>query len=651
MVGGPGFAGGAACAPVNFYITAKDSRGARIKEGGAYVVVKVAPGPSATAAGAQLIDVAVKDNNDGTYTGTYTVPARGDYQLSIEVNGSPIGGSPFPVFFSPPEAPSDASAAPAGDAAAGTAAAGSSAGGAAALGLNAEQLAQITAKAQALMPVVSLLGTAAHNAGVVFPTDEEVLARTLLIGNISPTVTLDQLKQLFSFCGTVTDVTFLINNQYAFVEFSTAAEATAALPMNNMMVADRALKVEAAKVARDATPQGAANPFTAMQVQQLQQYQIAQMSTSSLTAQVAQLRAMARINPGSVVTGVPQNSASQRAAALSAAAALSKRLAALGGDKPRDTHIPVHVKHDRSGKRRRSVSPTIRYRKDVRRERSRERSQARSRPRSRDRELDSRSRGVDLERSRGRSDRGRDRDRERDGGTRRRNDSRERRHRRAARTRSRSASRDPRHRPSEKSRSTREPSRDKERERGRSKEQGKARDSSRGHGRDDNKARHESRSERRRSPRQQALDADNTSQQPAEHAKAASEGPTSMEVDAAAGGGLHADKPASPSSAEREKQRELEASLRRQLEERHGQRRDEGKGREEDPAHADGNGGSVENGSADPGAAENGAAANGGHDDKAGEPQKERRRHKDRSSRDGKKHKNRHHRERSAEAE
>ncbi|KAK9816600.1 hypothetical protein WJX72_002598 [[Myrmecia] bisecta] len=295
-------------------------------------------------------------------------------------------------------------------------------------------------------------------------------------------------------------------------------EVTARLPTNNMMEADRALMVEAAKVARVSTPQGTANPFTAMQVQQLQQYQIAQMSTPSLTAQAAQLHSMARINPGSV-TGVPQTSASQRAAA-----GPSERLAALGGDNPRD--IPVHVKHDRSGKRRRSVSPTIRYQKDARRERSRERSPDRSRARSRDRESDSRSCGVDYDRSWGRSDRDRDCDRERDGGSRHRDDNRERRHRRDARSRSRSTSRDRRHRPSEKNKSARESSSDQERERGRSKEQGKTRDSSWAHG---SKARLKSRSERRSSPRQQAPDADNTSQQPAEQAKAASKGPIIME--------------------------------------------------------------------------------------------------------------------------
>lgn len=76
-----GTAGGAAERPAHFYITAKDSRGTRIKDGGAYVVVTArAVGPGATS---PPVHGSVKDNKDGSYTATYTVPSRGNYEVSI----------------------------------------------------------------------------------------------------------------------------------------------------------------------------------------------------------------------------------------------------------------------------------------------------------------------------------------------------------------------------------------------------------------------------------------------------------------------------------------------------------------------------------------------------------------------------------------
>ena len=42
----------------------------------------------------------VKDMGDGSYMVTYVVPKRGNYMLSVDCDGRPIMGSPFPVFFS-----------------------------------------------------------------------------------------------------------------------------------------------------------------------------------------------------------------------------------------------------------------------------------------------------------------------------------------------------------------------------------------------------------------------------------------------------------------------------------------------------------------------------------------------------------------------
>lgn len=95
---GAAMSGGGAGVPLKLTVVTRDSAGLRIKDGGAYVLVCIEPHPAPP--GVEPIEATVVDNNDGTYTATYVVPTKGSYELSIEVNGEPIGGSPFPIFFS-----------------------------------------------------------------------------------------------------------------------------------------------------------------------------------------------------------------------------------------------------------------------------------------------------------------------------------------------------------------------------------------------------------------------------------------------------------------------------------------------------------------------------------------------------------------------
>lgn len=76
---GPGFTGGAAGSPVSFVITAKDGRGKRIREGGAYVRVQV---KAMRGVVAEDVDPVIKDHGDGSYTVTYSVSTRGNYEVS-----------------------------------------------------------------------------------------------------------------------------------------------------------------------------------------------------------------------------------------------------------------------------------------------------------------------------------------------------------------------------------------------------------------------------------------------------------------------------------------------------------------------------------------------------------------------------------------
>ena len=94
---GPGIAGGSAGTPSTFTVVAKDRHSRRLTAGGARVRVRVSP---AAGVGGDDLEGAVKDNEDGSYTVTYVVPKRGNYMVHVELDGAPVMGSPFPVFFS-----------------------------------------------------------------------------------------------------------------------------------------------------------------------------------------------------------------------------------------------------------------------------------------------------------------------------------------------------------------------------------------------------------------------------------------------------------------------------------------------------------------------------------------------------------------------
>lgn len=84
QVSGPGVSGGSAGAAVSFFVTCKDSSGKRIPEGGAHVEALVIPKSLAPAN--EEVAVLIKDNCDGSYTGVYTVSARGNYEVRSKRN-------------------------------------------------------------------------------------------------------------------------------------------------------------------------------------------------------------------------------------------------------------------------------------------------------------------------------------------------------------------------------------------------------------------------------------------------------------------------------------------------------------------------------------------------------------------------------------
>ncbi|CAM8893367.1 hypothetical protein QQ045_024377 [Rhodiola kirilowii] len=381
---GAGIAGGTAGAASTFVLVTKDSDGRKIPNGGAEIKVKVSPGVGVGGSDQEGI---VKDLGDGTYTITYVVPKRGNYMVTIEINGNPVMGSPFPVFFS------------AGTPfTAGTSAGGilglspasnypnmvnqtmpnmpnysgsvsssfpgllgmipgiisGPSGGAILPGIGASlgevcreylngrcakadcklnhppqnllmtALATITsmgnlsqvpmtpsaaamAAAQAIVAAKALEAHAKQmQAQQKFSKDAsdsmdeagkaDALKKTLQVSNLSPLITADQLKQLFSFCGTVLECTITDSNHFGYVEYSKPEEATAALALNNMDVAGRSLKVEMAKTVppKPATLNSSSSlPLMMQQAVSMQQmqFQNALMMQQSMTAQQAANRA------------------------------------------------------------------------------------------------------------------------------------------------------------------------------------------------------------------------------------------------------------------------------------------------------------------------------------------------------------------------
>lgn len=110
---------------------------------------------------------------------------------------------------------------------------------------------------------------------------------------------MEQLKQLFGFCGTVVECTISDSKHFAYIEYSKPEQAAAALALNNMDVGGRPLNVEMAKTLppKPATLNSSLAPSSlpmmmqqAVAMQQMQ-FQQALLMQQTLTAQQAANRA------------------------------------------------------------------------------------------------------------------------------------------------------------------------------------------------------------------------------------------------------------------------------------------------------------------------------------------------------------------------
>ncbi|KDP39336.1 hypothetical protein JCGZ_01093 [Jatropha curcas] len=152
---------------------------------------------------------------------------------------------------------------------------------------------------------------------------EDALKRTLQVSNLSPLLSVDHLKQLFSYFGKVVECTITDSKHFAYIEYSKPEEATAALALNNMDVGHRPLNVEMAKSLpqKSALNSSLASSSLPMMMQQAvamqqMQFQQALLMQQTMTAQQAANRA------------ATMKSATELAAAR--AAEISKKLKADG---------------------------------------------------------------------------------------------------------------------------------------------------------------------------------------------------------------------------------------------------------------------------------------------------------------------------------
>ena len=77
---------------VNFTIVTKNTQGDRCSKGGSKVIVQVQSSSTG-----DVIPVAVKDNQDGTYSASVVPKQAGEVKLSVIINGRHIQGSPYGV--------------------------------------------------------------------------------------------------------------------------------------------------------------------------------------------------------------------------------------------------------------------------------------------------------------------------------------------------------------------------------------------------------------------------------------------------------------------------------------------------------------------------------------------------------------------------
>ncbi|CAN6924778.1 unnamed protein product [Brassica oleracea] len=200
----------------------------------------------------------------------------------------------------------------------------------------------------------------------------EALKKYLQVGNLSPQLTTEQLKQHFSFCGTVVDCSITDSKLLAYIEYSKPEEATAALALNNMEVCGRALNVEIAKsLPQKPSLDNSSSSSLPMMMQQAVAIQQMQFQQAILMQQAMATQQAAN-------KAATMKSATELAAARAAEISRKQNPNGVGNDEKEADQKPRSPSNSPARSRSKSKSP-ISYR---RRRRSRSYSPPFRRPRS-----------------------------------------------------------------------------------------------------------------------------------------------------------------------------------------------------------------------------------------------------------------------------
>jgi hypothetical protein len=273
---GAGAGGGTAGKVAAFTVVAKDGEDGRVKKGGGSVKFEV----KSASTNETVVQGEGKDWNDGTYGCSYSVSDRGDYELTVTYDGVAIRGSPFQAFFSASleqTIVSDRGMTLTG------------AGGV--VGICRDFLVgkcdrSVCKFRHAAVPPPPPPPVASTSQAPEPPVPEE-LKRTAHVSNLPTAMTIDHVKQMFSFCGSISEIREGgAGKNYAFIEFSTHKEVLAALALNGMNVGGRNIRVELAKTPKLVTPRSFTPPLAAMSAN-VEQAKAAQEAAAARAAEIS----------------------------------------------------------------------------------------------------------------------------------------------------------------------------------------------------------------------------------------------------------------------------------------------------------------------------------------------------------------------------
>ncbi|KAL9260149.1 hypothetical protein AKJ16_DCAP09656 [Drosera capensis] len=209
----------------------------------------------------------------------------------------------------------------------------------------------------------------------------ELLKRTVQVSNISPILTADQLKQIFSFCGTVVECTIADSRHFAYIQYSKPEEATAALAANNMIVSGRPVNVEMTKtlpqgsaISNSSLASSSALPVLMQQAVAAQQMQFQQalLMQQTLTAQQAANKAASLKSATELASArAAEISKKMKAEGLADVAVTERKSRSPSASRARSKSTSRSPVNNRRRKRSPSFSPPRRSRDQRSRSRSR----------------------------------------------------------------------------------------------------------------------------------------------------------------------------------------------------------------------------------------------------------------------------------------